>query len=600
MGKKLVLFFLLVLGGGRLGAQILTPLTHDLSFHRPLELHQQVDTLQLPFFDDFARSEGRPDPTRWRRHGGVLISHRFAADPVTINTATFDGLTGEGQPYGTATSVGPVDTLTSLPIRLNGLSPADSLYLSFYWQAGGLGDAPNFSQAGNYYLRLEFRKKNGEWATVWQQNGQGRSTSFAPVVIPVRDPEYFYRGFAFRFVSSGSRAGSRDLWHLDYVLLDQNRRRNLLLTRDVAIRFQVSPLLRRYTAMPVHQFFIRPAEELSLSVQTFVTNLNNGPAAISWRGVLRNLTTGVAADTFLRANGVVPPLEPLYRIQGEAGANLIPFSRQPLRLRHTFFLTTKETDHRYRYNDTVSRVTELSDYFAYDDGTAETGFSYNASGTTHVAYRFDLNQLDQVAAFRIFFTRTNTPGTLLNFKIWRDLDGRPVEPAIYTQEFRVPEADKQDAFIQIALAEPVPVEGVFYAGWSQPAGTSFVNVGFDLNEFVTGRLFGWTISTGWIPLQLDRGAVMFRPVMSGVVTGTSKPTVTPTLEVWPNPSAGRVQIQGDYTQVCVYNAAGQRLFCQTRQQTGHALDLGQLSQGFYLLHFTTRQGGQVRKLVIQK
>jgi hypothetical protein len=203
-------------------------------------------------------------------------------------------------------------------------------------------------------------------------------------------------------------------------------------------------------------------------------------------------------------------------------------------------------------------------------------------------------------AFQIYFTQTNTPGTLLNFRIWRDLDGRPVEPALYNQGFRIPDAGQLDQFVQIPLTEPFPVSGVFYAGWSQPAGTSFVNVGYDLNESAPGRLFGWNVTTGWTVLQLDRGAVLFRPVMSGTITSVPQPGAGPSLLVSPNPSAGLVQVEGEYEEVCVYNVAGQQLLCRTKQEVGPQLDLQGLPPGLYLLHFSTRQGLQVRKLAIRR
>lgn len=607
MLKFIIVWVIAILWSGSIMAQLLTPLTHDIprvrakNSFQPLGQHGLLDTpLQLPFFDDFAGSEGLPDPSHWRSGGGVLVSNRYALDPITIRTATFDGLRADGQPYGPSSLVGPVDTLASQPIQLSGLQPADSLYLSFYWQAGGLGDAPNFSSAGNYFLRLEFRKNSGEWATVWQENGLGRTTPFVPVMVPLREVAYFHEAFAFRFVSSGNQGGVRDLWNVDYVLLDQNRRRGQLHSHDVAMRYQVSSLLRRFTAMPVHQFFLDPAAELSPSVQTYLANLNNMPAAISWRGVLRNQTTGQPADTFLRGNAVIPAPDQQYLIQGSVSASQIAFSRQALQLRHTLFLTTKEQDTRYRYNDTVSRVTELSDYYAYDDGTAETGFSYNASGTVHVAYRFELNQPDQVAAFRMYFTRTNAPGTVLSFRIWREENGLPVEPAVYTQGFRVPEAENLDKFVEVKLTEPVPVSGVFYAGWSQPAGTSFMNVGYDLNESAVSKMFGWTISTGWTALELDGGALLLRPVMNGIITGNKGEVASPRLEVAPNPSSGKIAIEGAYEQVCIYDVSGRSLLCRTQEEVGTALDLGFLPQGMYLLRFTTRHSVQVRKLMIRR
>jgi hypothetical protein len=141
---------------------------------------------------------------------------------------------------------------------------------------------------------------------------------------------------------------------------------------------------------------------------------------------------------------------------------------------------------------------------------------------------------------------------------------------------------------------------MFYAGWSQPTGTSFVNVGYDLNESAPNRLFGWNLTTGWTVLQLERGAVLFRPVMSGTITGGQQAVTGPGIRVSPNPSSGLVQVEGEYEQVGVYNVAGQRLLCQTKQEGGALLDFQRLPPGLYLLHFSTRSGVQVRKLAIRK
>ena len=102
--------------------------------------------LSLPFFDDFTGDAGL-DAARWKNRN-VFVNSGFSMFPMNYNVATFDVLDEVGKVYSHASSNPFVaDSLISNPISLtdeNGdkLSPADSLYFSFYFQPQGRGDAP--------------------------------------------------------------------------------------------------------------------------------------------------------------------------------------------------------------------------------------------------------------------------------------------------------------------------------------------------------------------------------------------------------------------------------------------------------------------------
>ena len=106
--------------------------------------------LTLPFFDDFTTSRVFPDAHRWVEKA-TFVNNSFGYLPPNQWVATFDALDSTGNIYSTAVSVPfKADRLTSQPIRLDStfspvpekLTPADSLYLSFYYQPQGTGDAP--------------------------------------------------------------------------------------------------------------------------------------------------------------------------------------------------------------------------------------------------------------------------------------------------------------------------------------------------------------------------------------------------------------------------------------------------------------------------
>ena len=104
----------------------------------------------LPFFDDFSQSTLYPDATKWTDNN-VLVNDGFPLCSTNRNAATFDVLDANGRVYDYAISNPFVaEYLTSARIRLDSimepepraLTPADSVYLSFYYQPQGNGNAP--------------------------------------------------------------------------------------------------------------------------------------------------------------------------------------------------------------------------------------------------------------------------------------------------------------------------------------------------------------------------------------------------------------------------------------------------------------------------
>ncbi|MFU8844500.1 MAG: hypothetical protein ACNA7V_11910, partial [Bacteroidales bacterium] len=110
-------------------------------------------SVNLPFFDDFSQITIYPDTSRWIDNE-AFINSTFPYYPVNYGVATLDVLDAKGFVYPWATPYTFLaDRLTSKPIRLDSvfdpsiqtmklLSPADSVYFSFYYQPQGRGDSP--------------------------------------------------------------------------------------------------------------------------------------------------------------------------------------------------------------------------------------------------------------------------------------------------------------------------------------------------------------------------------------------------------------------------------------------------------------------------
>ena len=128
--------------------EILTPF-RDTTEKAPIR-RGVAEARFLPFFDDFSQSNLYPDSTKWTDNN-VLVNDGFPLCPPNRNGITFDVLDANGKVYDYAISNAFVsEYLTSVRIRLDSimepepraLTPADSVYLSFYYQPQGNGNPP--------------------------------------------------------------------------------------------------------------------------------------------------------------------------------------------------------------------------------------------------------------------------------------------------------------------------------------------------------------------------------------------------------------------------------------------------------------------------
>jgi hypothetical protein len=106
--------------------------------------------LTIPFRDDFSAFNVYPDAQLWLDQN-IFVNKDFPINPPNTGAATFDVIDATGSVYTHAT-VTPfiADYLTSRKIRLDSvfypvnekITPADSLYFSFFYQIQGRGDRP--------------------------------------------------------------------------------------------------------------------------------------------------------------------------------------------------------------------------------------------------------------------------------------------------------------------------------------------------------------------------------------------------------------------------------------------------------------------------
>lgn len=609
----------------------------------------QQDTLSLPFMDDFSYDSPYPDARLWLDKG-PYVNKTMAVNPPSIGVATFDGVDEKGLPYGNSNKL---ERLTSKYLNLSGKTAADNIYVSFWLQPKGLGDRPEVTDE----IVLEFKNQNNQWIEIQSFPGIPDSVKFDSVfpftfyAFPVNEA-YLHSGFQFRFTSYSNPSGILDLWHLDYVRVSENEIPNGTFD-DIAFSEPPASLLETYTSMPWRHFKGHESEELSKTLTA--SFFNHFPS------------------TNVIANSNVQFTEQITGIPLIQNIDFVPFNFNLPAFAHTKrsfnfqtdfsdvwnnFLTNLTTQFSDRdslqfitayginvpnelvvpgyedikRNNTVSRQTNFSNYFAYDDGTAESTIqleSFN-NRAVELAVAFHTNVADTIRAIQIHFPRLtqNVSNQLFNMRIWKDNpNSEPVHEAVFQRPVYASDyLDTLQGFSTYPLVDeltgelkPLAVEAnsTFYIGF-EPISTcqapNCIPFGYDLNDPQAYDFLYIKTDEEFKPLADlqaagPRGAVMVRPVVGRYTPGPTAvkevQQLSEFLTVYPNPSSGELFLKlkegqpSDYA-VQVFSSIGQLV--QQQQGLPQQLNLQEYPNGIYFLkiiNLPTQQSWN-QKIVLAK
>jgi hypothetical protein len=604
---RIKMTLLLVWGSFYANAQeVITPLQRNAVQYEHAKKQARVsntlDTLALPFIDDFSNTPISPARSRWTDRF-VYINTDMAVDPPTLGVATFDGLDERGIAYDifAPTVSGLADRLSSQAMNLQNDGPADSVYLSFFYQPAGRCDPPE----PNDSLTLEFFGRDGSWHSVWRVTGTNLRP-FEQIFIHVGDSLFLHRGFRFRFSSYGNLTGNVDVWHLDYVRLNRNRNLNDTLIIDVGYVMPPSSMLNLYQDMPLRQFKADTTRWKSATHEVTARNLGD-PRNVGYKFTsINKATNAVIAD---------PVFQFISPFNGAGTQNTFSFLPIDIPVNGIDSLTLQTTyvlqnapDFRAA-NDTVRRTHRFWNHYAYDDGTAETGYGLNIIGGS-VAYKFYVSERDTLQGVWMYFTQAaeNAALEVFNLKVWSFIGEGGFsgnEVVIRQQDLLRPRyADSIGQFVYYALDTPVIVQDSFYVGWQQLT-PRLLNIGLDRNHQVAGVKW-FNVQGQWNP-SLITGMWMIRPVVGDSLrfptSVRSQPGVHPMAKIYPNPASDRLFIEHAHAiQNCrIFDMSGrlQVLFGAYQHESG--LDLSQLPAGMYILELTDdRQGQSRQKLMISR
>jgi hypothetical protein len=619
----------------------------------------QADTLTLPFYDDFSVISVYPSSVRWADRF-AFVNTDYAKFPPSIGVATLDALDDKGALYpGAGPNPFNADYLTSVPIRLDSiltpvkkaLNRGDSLYLSFYYQPQGRTISPPSSKAS---LILEFHSpgdsiedisESGEtvmvpkWTQRWSTNGGTPVDSFAmpdhryfrQVIIPLTSFSdsvlYYKNGFQFRFRNQAALSGNSQSdwrsngshWNIDVVYLNSGRTIHDTIMEDVAFADLAPTLLTNYEAMPMRQYAKNFDNEMSDTLSISIANLDNKNRNRTYKyNISKN---SLAPFTFYDGgsftigpyltDGYVsykpwarPPVNVFYPVSAE---NNIVF--------HITHTLSPDPNPLYRTNDTIRFTQVFTNYYAYDNGTAEAGIGINGAAGSY-AVQFKLNDSDTLRGMQIYFNPIigGSSEKLIDLHVWNDLNGKPGQIIKTLGGVTPVETDNLNEFNSYWFEEPLVIEPFtfpglrFYIGWSQTS-VENLNVGFDRYKDSHTKRFYNVDGTWQMSDSINYGSLMMRPIVGAVnPLGIDKSVAIELLSIRPNPvSDGNLVIQVPDSwkknntgnlDIRIISATGNLVLSKSFE---NPVDVSHLSSGLYLVILANKNSGlkATGKLIIR-
>lgn len=560
-----------------------------------LKTNVSVDTLELPFWDDFSETKVSPSPYRWEP-SGVYINSRYTDKMPSVGIATFDAFTAQGKFPPAADYETPYtsDTLCSKPLNL--YYPGNtSIFLSFYYRPQGYGDAPESHDE----LRLEFyAPETDTWEIVWSEAGKF-DTDFEPVMIQISQAKYLKKGFRFRFTNIASLgsvtyddlAGNCDFWHIDYVYLDKNRTPENFSYPDISLSLPVGSLLKNYTSVPWKHYAANPDIAMTETFEVALKNhegINRSIDSLNFYKIRTETGEQSLLESGARNINAFGYLEPANLI------NLFEFEADDEEEAHFQIKAELVTDeYDPTSNNEYSYFQVFEDYYAYDDGSAEAAYGLYGNGTKYgmAAMRFESFKPDSLIGVEMYFSRTlnNASQNYFWLNFWHNDKGLPYDTVYAQIEGVLPQySDTLNKFHFFDFEKPVYVEGSFFVGWTQTS-DDMLNVGFDFNRKANQNLF-YNISGEWKKSEIE-GALMIRPVFMNADINPQAKNFNPNeILLSPNPADNFIRLTGvkslEDAEIRIYNLHGE-LVLQGKANQKSEFNLSGLPSGVYI--FTAKK-----------
>jgi len=622
----------------------------------PKSFNKTQTVLQLPFFDDFSKYTGYPNDSLWMDNE-VYINTGYPVNPPSTGVATFDGLNSYGLAYdlGNNDNGVPTDTLTSTYIDLSHFTAGDSVYLSFFYQPGGVGETPDPSDS----LMVEFKPdsvpiafdtlgnitkwSDTVWVKVWTVPGASvypfqvamipinaiRDTTGHDIRGGINDTNYFQRKFQFRFRAYGNQSGNLDIWNVDYVYLNNNRTLYDTAFPDVTVYQPSKSLINGYYSIPWSYYKSYTSQYYTDSIHIFTHNNdvpNSAPRHVTFSYNIQSLPDG----TLLASRSST-------QVANVYGQEYLDFSLPADTLKPSFVpknpdsvvlsvqtIAEPNVPDYYLFipNDTATNLQVFNTYLAYDDGTAEQGYGITNTNTSdpssQVALKFNIPGTDTLFGIGIHFNQsisdvTNNEVSLMawssvdttNSTLMSDTDKVIAELDNIKPEYTF----RRNGFYYFPLDTPRVVSKTFYLGWWQTS-DFLLNVGFDmdyhLDNFNTESNLWYNVNGGWYKsvqpgVPMIRAYVGKKPVDVAAINNIANKGSF-YVDVYPNPSQGKLNVSlpenGKFNMDFI-DINGKVLSSNTNLSGDLSVNTGSYQPGVYIIKIIDpATGSRVYKKVV--
>ncbi|MFM8432004.1 MAG: T9SS type A sorting domain-containing protein [Bacteroidota bacterium] len=566
-------------------------------------LRTTSQTVNLPFIDDFSREGVYPQTDLWI-DSNVFVNSSYPDNPLTIGVATFDGLDKRGNPYNiNAVQSQIADYLTSTTIDLSPFFNDTSVWLSFFYQPQGLGDAPENGDS----LVLQFLDNAGIWNHIWSVPGRA-DTVFQRVSIRVSRPTFKHSGFRFRFYNYATVNGNRDHWHLDYITLKANSTLNDPIRDNGFIRLQYS-LLKDFESMPYEHYKSLPSQsaELKTAFKDSIRNIDYGQTSFTYVATIKDefgntLLSSIPSTLSGSSNTIVPFSTSI----GNFTFPVTSASKAEYLMKNFVSITGVQSNLN---NDTVRYRQTFDNYYAYDDGSAEVGYGVTGNAGVKMAYHFDVKKPDTLRGIDIYFNPTgvNVASTLIQLCLWDQVSvPSNSDNLVYRQINQRPKnIDSINGFARylfdtLLVVQPGPV----WIGFIQNNPAILIGLGLDKNIDRHEHMF-YQVDGFWDSSSVQ-GSWMMRPLFGDTlgtgVIGIDEPVQQIPFSISPQPADQLIQVITKDERLLeyeIYSLQGS-LISTGRLET--VIPTSNLPQGSYLLRITnpdkTESGSRV--IVIQR
>jgi hypothetical protein len=564
---------------------------------------RQTNTATLPFWDDFSKGI---QSSRWIPKG-ASYTETIGNKAPSIGMVLFNGVDEAGKSYSSQEKdQGEGDYLSSIPLDLSVIPAAQqaSVYLSFYWQAGGKAEVPD----SNDRLTLQILTPGGTWLNIWEKRG-GTAVDrnrFIQETIAIR-PEWQHANFQFRFFSNGRQSGPFDSWLLDYVYLNSKRSSTDLSYPDRALTQRTTVRLGDFGAYPWELLQKNQKGKWSTAKSEF-QNLENRFKAMEYSVTLRD-SSGVS---MLPINSTTPfnpvPNALERRTIASRSFTEIPLPAKPTEVVFEMALitgdgllteingsdTVRYSQVDFRSNDRVSSRFPIRDYFAYDQGVADYTAGINQR-SGQIAVEYTTPEPVFLKGISIDFSNTRQVNQVLDLVVWSALDKKP----LYSKEVVIPAKAPGQAIHYFPLEEAIPVSGTFFVGFTQFT-NDFLQVGLDKGNDFSSRIF-YNVGGGWVKNTEVTGSLLIRPHVS--LTGKASGNIEPTnsLRIYPNPTVNEVQVEGEFSSLQVVDSYGREVFpSRVPSAKGEILNFKDQHPGLYLIYVQGSSGPQSYRILVKK